>query len=89
MKCDRIDGTGSCGLVLLKHQVNSKQVVTEVRRKGVSHFAGIQAPRIPMGAADFCKKSFLHCLYGNIKTCMLFLLQSLCLCGWVVLILTC
>lgn len=69
----------------------SKQQASSDRgeEKRVSHFAGIQAPRIPMGAADFCKKSFLHCLYGNIKTYMLFFLQSLCLCGWVVLIFTC
>lgn len=87
MKCDRIDRTGSCGLVLLKHQVNSKQIVTEVRRKGLLHLlsSGIQTPRIPMGAADSFKISFLYCLYGNI----LFLLQSLCLCGWLVLIFTC
>lgn len=60
MKCDRIDRTGSCGLMLLKHQVNSRQIITEVRRKGVSHLlaSGIQTPRISMGAVDSFKKIF-------------------------------
>lgn len=77
MKYDRIDRTGSCGLVLLKHQVNSKQIVTEVRRKGVPRLlsSGIQAPRIPVGAADSFKNIFcVVCM----ETCCNFC--SLCVC---------
>lgn len=91
LKSDRIGRTGSCGLVLLKHQVKSKQAVKQ--RCGemgcqiccVQADLGIQASRLTMDAADSFKKSFMHCMYRN----MLLFLQCLCWCGWLSLVFAC
>lgn len=71
MKSDRIDRTGSCGFVFLKHQVNSKEAVEQRCGNIGCHICHVHAdlviqdPRFTMDAADSFKKLFLHCTCRN------------------------